>query len=142
MRALGNHAVLVSDRVLLASPDAHPTELVDLRGARLALIEETPEARRLNVTRLKKVVGTPEITARRIRQDSVTFPTSHSLVVTTNYRPRIEETDHGTWRRLALVRFPYTYRKPDEQLQSDLDRRVDPGLRERVKTDPLPDFRR
>ncbi len=133
-RALGDYAVLVSDRVLFSSADAHPTDLVDLRGARLALIEETPEARRLNVARLKKVVGTPEITARRIRQDPITFTTTHSLFVTTNYRPVVEETDHGTWRRLALVRFPFTFRKPGDRLLSDHDRRADPGLRERVKT--------
>src|SRR5690606_21387284 len=61
--ALGDYYVLVSDRALLANPDQHPTELMDLRGARFALIEETPEARRLSVARLKKTVGTPQIKA-------------------------------------------------------------------------------
>lgn len=130
--ALGEHAVLVSDRVLLASPDAHPTELMELRGARFALIEETPEARRLSVARLKKTVGTPLITARHIRQDSVTFPATHTLVLTSNYRPQIEETDHGTWRRLALVVFPFTFRAPGEPIRSDNDRPGDPGLRSRL----------
>lgn len=60
---LGDYAVLVSERVLLSNPDSHPTELMDLRGARLALIEETPEARRLSVQRLKQIVGQPWITA-------------------------------------------------------------------------------
>jgi len=133
-RALGEHAVLVSDRVLLANPDAHPTELMDLRGARLALIEETPEARRLSVSRLKKAIGTPMITARHIRRDDVSFVTSHSLFLTTNYRPQIEEVDHGTWRRLALVRFPYRYVPPGGALYSDHDRRGDPGLRQRLLT--------
>ncbi len=135
-RALGEHAVLVSDRVLLADPGAHPTEMMSLRGARFALIEETPEARRLSVARLKKTVGTPMITARLMRQNDVTFPATHSLFLTSNYRPQIEETDHGTWRRLALVRFPFTYRPPGQPLRSDADRRGDPGLRERLTTSP------
>jgi putative DNA primase/helicase len=133
-RALADHAVLVSDRVLLANPDAHPTELMELRGARLALIEETPEARSLDVARLKKVVGTPQITARKIRQDSVTYTATHSLFLTSNYRPVVAESDHGTWRRLALVRFPYTFRKAGEALLSEDDREGDNGLRQRVRT--------
>ncbi len=40
--ALGDHAVIVPERVLLANPSDHPTELTTLHGARLALIEETP----------------------------------------------------------------------------------------------------
>ncbi|MEU5872486.1 phage/plasmid primase, P4 family [Glycomyces sp. NPDC047369] len=131
-KVLGSYYVLVSDRVLLADAGAHPTELMELRGARLALIEETPEARRLSVGRLKKVVGTPEIEARYIRQDSVTFRATHSLFLSTNYRPLVEETDHGTWRRLALVQFPYRFVKRQGDLTGPDDRLGDPTLRERL----------
>lgn len=131
---LGEHAILVSDRVLLANPDAHPTELMELRGARLALIEETPEARSLDVARLKKVVGTPTITARKIKQDSVTYTASHSLFLTSNYRPIVAESDHGTWRRLSLVRFPFTFRKAGEPLLSEHDRAGDSALRQRLRS--------
>jgi putative DNA primase/helicase len=113
---LGDYFLLASDRIMIADPSAHPTELMDLRGARLALIEETPEEGRLSVNRLKKVVGNPSITARRIRQDPVTFPATHTLFISTNYRPIVEETDHGTWRRLACLRFPYLFRKPGQAL--------------------------
>lgn len=131
-RALGSYHVLVSDRVILGNPDQHPTELMDLKGARLALMEETPEARQLNVQQLKKVVGTPQITARRIRQDPVTFAASHSLFVNTNFRPAVAETDYGTWRRLALLTFPYTFRSRPEDLRGPLDRLGDPHLRDRL----------
>lgn len=131
-RALGSYHVLVSDRVILGNPDQHPTELMDLKGARLALMEETPEARQLNVQQLKKVVGTPQITARRIRQDPVTFAASHSLFVNTNFRPAVAETDYGTWRRLALLVFPYTFRSRPEELRGPLDRLGDPHLRDRL----------
>ena len=134
--AAGEHATIVPERVLLANPGDHPTEMMTLRGARLALLEETPEARHLNVKRLKGLLGTPKMTARLIRQDSVTWDATHSLVVSTNYRPRVNETDHGTWRRLALVGFPYTYRKDGEKLTAPTDRRGDAGLRERIKLSP------
>jgi phage/plasmid-associated DNA primase len=120
--------------VLLADPSVHPTELMDLRGARFAVVEETPEARRLSVVWLKKTVGAPQITARHIRQNDVTFDSTHSLFLTSNYRPVVEETDHGTWRRLALPVFPYLFRKPRQPLKGANDRRGDPQLRHRVFT--------
>lgn len=133
-RAAGSYSVLVSDRVILGNSDQHPTELMELMGARLALMEETPEARQLNVQQLKRVVGTPQITARKIRQDSVTFDATHSLFVNTNFAPAVVETDHATWRRLALVRFPYTFRKRQEDVTGPRDRLGDPALRERCRT--------
>jgi putative DNA primase/helicase len=133
-RALGEgeHVVTVPDRVLLANPGDHPTELMTLRGARMALLEETPEARHLDVKRLKTVLGTTTMTARLIAKDSVSWSPTHSLFVSTNYKPRVDETDHGTWRRLALVTFPYTYRRDGEDLESENDRQGDPTLRQRI----------
>lgn len=131
VRAAGSYYVLVSDRVILGNADQHTTEMMDLKGARYALMEETPEARTLNVQQLKKVVGTPEITARRIRQDPVTFRCSHSLFVNTNFTPAVVEADLATWRRLALVRFPYTFRSRAEDVTGPLDRLGDDSLRDR-----------
>lgn len=127
-RTMGGYGVLVSDRVLMANPDAHPTELMDLRGARYAVMEETPEARHLNVQRLKTTLGTPSIRARHIRMDTVEFITSHSLFINTNYKPVVTETDWGTWRRLALMTFPFTFRKPGAALEGPWERVGDPTL--------------
>ena len=127
-KTVGDYGVLVSDRVLMASPDAHPTELMDFRGARYALMEETPEARHLNVQRFKQVIGTPTIKARKMRMDTVEFIATHSLFINTNYRPTITETDHGTWRRLSLMPWPYTFRKPGQALTGPYDRVGDPAL--------------
>ena len=132
-KALGSHAVTVPERVLLANPSDHPTELMTLRGARFALIEETPEARHLSVKRLKDTVGTPTMTARYIGRNNVTWEATHSLFLTTNYVPRVDETDHGTWRRLALVRFPFTYATPGETVAGAGARPGVTGLRERLR---------
>ena len=113
-RALGDYARTLPERLLVADPGDHPTTLMTLMGARLGAIEELPEGRSLNVKRLKDVVGTPEITARKMRQDDITFPNTTCLFLSTNYLPIVAETDHGTWRRLALVRFRETYLKADD----------------------------
>lgn len=135
--AYGKYHVQVSDRVILgAASDNHPTEIMDLMGARFAVLEETPEARRLDTNRAKKLAGTREITGRRIRQDPVTFEATHSLFINSNYKPVVDETDHGTWRRLALLVWPYTYRRHPGELRGPNDRLGDPTLRLRLKEDP------
>lgn len=111
--ALGGHMTQVPEKLIRANPNDHPTELMTLYGARVAVIDETPEVAYLNVQRLKAVLGTERITARSIRRDNVTWRATHSLFVMTNYVPSIQETDHGTWRRLALVRFTRTFPRDD-----------------------------
>ena len=128
-----DYAVPLPDRVLLARNGDHPTELMTLRGARLTFMEEFPEMGHLNVKRLKDTHGTGRITARYIGKDSVSWEVTHTMFVTTNYLPRVDESDHGTWRRLLLVDFPFRYRKPHEALETSTDRRGDPRLRERLR---------
>lgn len=133
-RALGDYYTQVSHRALLSGNDAHPTELMDLKGARLALIEETPEERRLNATRLKQVVGSPRIKARYMHKDSLTYDATHSLFLSTNFPPVVDETDHGTWRRLLRVHFPFTWLKAgDPGKAGQIVRTADLGLRQRMK---------
>ena len=132
--ALGDFAVYVPEKVLLANPNEHPTDLMTLYGARLAIIEELPEGRHLPTKRLKDLVGTSRMTARLMRQDYVSWDATHSLFVNSNYTPTVAETDHGTWRRLALINFPYRFVDPSEPLMSPKDRIGDPGLRQRMKS--------
>lgn len=137
MRAFGTYAGLVSHRVLLASNvNQHPTELMDLMGLRLALLEETPEEGNLDTHQLKTIIGTPYIAARRMRQDNITFPTTHSLFINTNHFPLVSTTDHGTWRRLVAVKFPYKFVNPvvDHKL-AEGERWGDPDLKARVQRD-------
>jgi putative DNA primase/helicase len=106
---------------------------MSFRGARIALLEELPEERRLSMTRLKALVGTPTMKARLVHRDEVEWAASHSLFLNTNHLPVVDETDHGTWRRLARLRFPYVFRKPGEPLTNPQDRRGDPNLRQRLQ---------
>lgn len=119
----------INDAVLTGDRDAKE-ERMALRGARLAVAEELPEGRRLNVVQLKKAVGTSVLKARHLYQKEVAWITSHSLVITTNYLPVVNETDHGTWRRLALVPFPYTFVKGEPA--NETQRKAIPGIKDRL----------
>lgn len=133
--ALGSdYAVTLPDRVLLARNGDHPTEMMVLRGARLAFMEEFPELGHLNVKRLKDLHGVGQISARYCGKDTVFWEPSHTIFVTTNYLPRVDESDHGTWRRLALVPFPYKYVKPNKPITNEnMERTGDPDLRTRLR---------
>ncbi|MEX3598922.1 phage/plasmid primase, P4 family [Kocuria carniphila] len=128
--ALGEHMIKVPEKVLTAKAEGHATELTELRGARLAYCEELPEGRFLNVKRLKDVAGTDVMDGRRMYRDTVRWRASHSLFLTTNYRPRIAESDHGTWRRLAMLEFPFTYVDGEEDVTDPTTQKVkDTNLR-------------
>lgn len=135
MRAMGSYGRLISHRVLLGTPSDHPTELMDLRGLRFALLEETPEEGRLDTHRLKATIGNDTITARQMRRDDVTFHTSHSLWINTNFLPQIDTTDHGTWRRLKAMPWPFRFRKPGEPIVEKTDRPGDLGLKSKLRFD-------
>jgi Transcription factor WhiB/Poxvirus D5 protein-like len=111
----------------------HSTERAELRGKGLFIAEELTEGRSIDITALKQIQDVTTITARYVHKDNFTFQASHSLLTTTNYIPVVNETDHGTWRRLALLIFPYTFRKPGEPLHSDSDRVGDPTLKARIR---------
>ena len=130
--ALGEYHTLIPDSVLMGQ--ASPFDLITLQGVRFALIEETPEAAHLDSVRLKKTLGSPEMRGAFKYKDSVTWRATHSLFLTTNYRPIVTETDTGTWRRLALVSFPYTFVKGEPTAPHE--RKGDPNLRARASKDP------
>lgn len=87
--ALGDHFAEVTERVLMsAHKGEHTTDMTDLKGARMAVLEELPEGVP-SVRKLKALAGTNTMTARRMRQDNTTWAASHSLIVTTNHHPKI-----------------------------------------------------
>jgi phage/plasmid-associated DNA primase len=133
--ALGDYAEVLPVKLLYLTPGAHSTDLMTLRGCRLGIVEELEEEGHLSVAALK-IATAERITARLVHKDNVSFANICSLVICANYRLQIRETDHGTWRRLeGSLPYPYTFRKPHEHLRDENDRRGDPTLRERVKTD-------
>jgi putative DNA primase/helicase len=108
--ALGDYAVVLSESLLLANSGQHPTEKMALRGARLTLIDETPEARRLDTQRLKKLLDQPVLAgARYLYKEEMRVELTHTMIVSTNYVPAVTEYDHGTWRRLVRLRMPMKF---------------------------------
>lgn len=129
--ALGDYYHQAPSRLLMGGHQGgHSADLADLRGARFVAIEETPESGRLDVVLLKTLAGTTRVSARKLYHDPVSFPATHTIFLNTNYHPIVGETDEGTWRRLLLVVFPYTFTADPIE---DLDLPGDPQLRARIE---------
>lgn len=136
------YAVAVAPELLLSTTNkgAASPEKMDLKGARLAYMEETPEDRYLNVSTLKQIMGTKVVKGRHLYKDMISWRASHSLFLNTNFPPRVVETDDGSWRRLARMDFPFRFRFDNdgkgERLENDRDgshevkRAVDRGDRD------------
>lgn len=115
----------------------HPTEKTVLRGARLAVCQETGDEEKLNAKRVKLLTGGSRIKARGMRQDYYSFTPTHKLVVATNHLPRVRVNDHAIWRRIRVIRFGVVFwTEADQKAKPEGDypehRRADPSLPERL----------
>lgn len=130
--AAGGYGVLAPQRLLTRRAGDHSTETMLLRGARLVVIEELAEGTSFNPATLKQILGSHVLTARKMRQDDVTFTTSHTMFATSNHLPRVSDTSNGIWRRIAIVNFPYTFRVGNEDMDAENDKPGDELLKSRI----------
>lgn len=127
--AFGEYATALPGQVLVERyGDAHPTELMGLRGARLATSVETKAGQRWNVPLLKMLTGGDPITARWMRADFETWIPSHQLVIASNHRPTVSPGESAYWARYREV--PFTQRFEGA--------RADHGLKDRIIDHELP----
>lgn len=130
-RALGGYAAKVPNTLLLKSRQAGAAtpERMTLRGVRLAYMEETPEDGYLDANVAKDLIDAEEIDGRHLYKNSTSWKPGHSIFLNTNHPPTVTSTDEGTWRRMARVDFPYRYRRADQEIERETDRRGDPRIK-------------
>ena len=88
--------------------EAIPTDVMDLRGARLAVSHEPDQRMVLDEAKMKYLTGRDVIKARRLYRDPVEFAPTHKLVLVTNHRPAVQTQTKATWRRICLWPFLFT----------------------------------
>lgn len=100
---MGAHALLNPDgsKDLLRASAA-------LRGVRLCYIEELPEGV-LNGNAIKQVSATPTMKGEFKFKPEFTFTATHSLMVSANVAPRLDECTDAVMRRVAILPFDYRY---------------------------------
>ncbi|MBS0448584.1 MAG: hypothetical protein JSR59_21895 [Proteobacteria bacterium] len=123
----GSYTLKLPAHVLMHSQlQAHPTELAQLRGTRLAISSEIEEGQYWAESRIKELTGDEMLTARLMRQDFFEFPMTQKHIIIGNYKPRLRGGDAALARRFVLVPFRAKFegKKRDPRM---LDRLRDEG---------------
>lgn len=96
-------------------------EYADLRGKRLVIAAELEEGMRLDTSVVKKLCSTDRIIAEKKYKDPFTFIPSHTVVLYTNYLPKIGTMDRGTWDRIIAVPFNARFRNRQGEIKNMSD---------------------
>lgn len=127
LAVLGDYGTQAAPDLLMAKKsERHPTELADLRGARLVVALETEEGRRLAESLVKWLTGGDRIKARRMREDFFEFASTFKIWLASNHKPIVRGSDYAMWRRIRLIPFTVTI-PPEEQ-----DKQLPAKLREEL----------
>lgn len=84
-------------------------DLAALRGKRLVTVIEADEDRRLAEARVKAVTGNDVIRCRFLYGEWFDYKPTYKIWMAVNHKPVIIGTDHGIWRRIALIPFLQTF---------------------------------
>ena len=98
-----------------ATPD-----LAILPGIRFLRTSEPEKGAKLAEALIKLVTGGEPIQARHLNRDYFKFRPSFKLTMSGNYRPHLDGTDEGIWRRVVLVPWGVTVGSPDRLLPMKL----------------------
>jgi len=109
-RVFGDYACSINPEILMSQKDGRQiTGGVSVEGKRFVTAMEMEEGRRLSSAMLKKLASADPITERPLYQNERTFLPTHTLIMATNFLPKVSSTDAGTWRRIAVVPFKATF---------------------------------
>ncbi len=104
-KTLGDFAGSVDSIILTSETQNRGPKLATLRGKRLVICPELEEGSRLSIQTLKRLASTDSLTIEAKYKDPEDVEPTHSLVLFTNYLPRVGSVDAGTWRRLSIIPF-------------------------------------
>tara|TARA_R110000772_G_scaffold30535_1_gene75773 strand:+ start:6905 stop:9487 length:2583 start_codon:yes stop_codon:yes gene_type:complete len=83
----------------------HPTEIMNLRGARLCISSEVEEGSRWAESKIKELTGDAVLKGHYMRCDWVEFPRTHKHLIYGNHAPRLSNVDMAIRSRLKIVPF-------------------------------------
>ncbi|MFC8717768.1 phage/plasmid primase, P4 family [Kitasatospora sp. NPDC057198] len=120
--AFGEYCEEVDPDIIMESGDRHGAFKMVLRGQRLVFTSETEQGKRLSEGVMKRLVGGDPIQANWMHSNPITFDPSHTLVMLTNFLPKVAGDDPAVWRRILVVPFDVTI--PEEEKDPNLPGRL------------------
>src|SRR5262249_51623648 len=116
------HEVAAMDMFVVTMGERHPTDLAQLRGARLVTAIETEQGRRWNESKLKMLTGGDPISARFMRQDFFKYIPQFKLAIAGNHKLVIRNVDQAIRRRMNLL--PFVVEIPEAERDKKLGEKL------------------
>lgn len=129
---LGQDFFGVVDKQLLTGSrfEAHPENVMNLRGKRLVFASETEAGEKFAAANIKMLTGGDHLRGRFMRENTQTFKPTHSMVLVTNNEPRVDDTGAAIWARLKRIPFTVSFLgREDPMLTEKLGREHEGILR-------------
>ncbi len=104
---------------------APTSDLMRLRGARLAFTSEPEQGAKLKGGTLKRLATIDLMTGRELHGRQEEWEPSHTLHLATNHLPVADDASEGFWRRIALIPWAVRFAKRGESSDAPAE---DPGL--------------
>lgn len=124
----GDYAATVKKELFVKTRnETHDTKMMPLKGARLAVTEETSDGSAWDSERINELTGGGKVVGRPMHGNFQEWEPSHTFLVATNHRPKVQAGETAFWRRYREIRFE----------QSFLGRE-DVGLAQRIVEQELP----
>jgi len=121
---MGDYASVIPSRTLMAQiGQAHPTEIMSLKGQRYVISSEIEEGSYWAEAKIKELTGDANLTGHYMRQDWVVFPRTHKHVIFGNHKPLLRNIDEAIKSRIKIVPFKASFiGREDPNLKADLNR--------------------
>jgi P4 family phage/plasmid primase-like protien len=110
------------DLFMTTKHEQHPTGLAGLRGARLVVAQETEAGGRWSESRIKRMTGGGELTAKYMRGDYFRFTPQFKILIAGNHRPRLTHVDEAVRRRIHMI--PFTVTIPEKERDNQLKEKL------------------
>lgn len=108
----------------------HSTIVTTLYKKRLVTTEELSAKQSWNLSSVKELTGGDWLQGRRMREEEFWFKPSHTLLLSTNARPQINDSDEGAeafWARYREIPFTVKIENPDQEVEDRLYQEL-PGI--------------
>ena len=126
-------AELLLEQGRVRSSAAPDSDMMALRGRRLAWASETDEGRKLNAGKVKWLVGGDSLVGRPpYGRREITWTPTHSLFLLTNHRPKANPLDFALWERIHLIPFALSF---VDDPRGPSERKRDPDIGEKLKAE-------
>ena len=112
-KALGDYGVTATSDLLVKKGHSRSAgdyaAIMQLRGARWAVMSELDKGTKVDVAALKSTTGADVLSAKGMGKDFVNFDPSHMFFMLTNHLPVLSSDESAAWDRIRVIPYKVSF---------------------------------